>query len=106
MQAYRPWFTVCFFWAPLIVVLLLNPGRNASNIQHFSVPGLLLLALCGICEGFYVFVGCTQLQVFGFAFEDKPQTWWDCSMLCLALLSSGIFVYYAWLGLQLPWRWL
>ena len=106
MRAFRIRFTVWFFWAPLIVSLLLNPGRNAEHIHQFSVPKLLLLAISGICAAFYFVVGFTQFRIFSFAFTDKPQAWRDISLLLLALISGLIDIYFAWLGLQLPWHWL
>lgn len=48
MRKYKTWFALSFFWVPLIVALLLNPGRNGSYLSSFGSPQLVLLGFCGL----------------------------------------------------------
>jgi hypothetical protein len=98
MKALRPWFTACFFWLPLVIALLLNPGRNASNIHSFSSPALLALAACGLCMVFYSFVGFIQLKVFGFAYGSGSLAATRTALLVFALALGSIAIYSAWQG--------
>ena len=99
MKALRSWFTACFFWAPLLIALLLNPGRNASNIQHFSIAALRVLAACGASMLFYGFVGLIQLNVFSFAYAARPLAPSRMLMPLFALAVGFIGIYSAWHGL-------
>ncbi|PMQ05706.1 hypothetical protein DyAD56_07915 [Dyella sp. AD56] len=38
MRQYKTWFALTFFWAPLVVALLLNPGRNGSHLPSRRPP--------------------------------------------------------------------
>ncbi|KLD63934.1 hypothetical protein [Dyella japonica] len=53
MRQYKTWFAVSFFWAPLVVALLLNPGRNGSYLPSFGDTKLALLGFCGSLMAVY-----------------------------------------------------
>ena len=98
MKTLRPWFTACFFWAPLLIALLLNPGHNASNIQHFSFAALLMLAACGVSMLFYGFVGLIQLNALSFAYATRPFAPSHLFIPLFALALGSIGIYSAWQG--------
>ena len=98
MKTLRPWFTACFFWAPLLIALLLNPGHNASNIQHFSFAALLVLAACGVSMLFYGFIGLIQLNAFSFAYATRPFAPSRLFVPLFALALGSIGIYSAWQG--------
>jgi hypothetical protein len=91
----RPWFNVCFFWLPMAVTLLLNPGRNAINIPQFSILALLMLAVCGLALMFYSVVGLTQPRVMSSVFLQDPAKTRHMAQFFLSLLFGLIAIYYA-----------
>ncbi len=48
MRQYKLWFALSFFWSPLMVGLLLNPGSNGNHLPSFGSRQLALLGFCGL----------------------------------------------------------
>jgi hypothetical protein len=96
---FRTWVTVAFLWSPIILALLLNPGRNGNNIASFSLGSLLLLTLCGLMLSAYGLVGYFQPRVLSFVFTSAPMTTSRVFVMVFAFLLGAISVYQGCLGL-------
>ncbi len=95
MKNVRPWFNACFFWLPIAVTLLLNPGRNGINIPQFSVLALLTLAACGTSMMFHSVVAFIQPKGMSSAFSQDPAKTRHMMQFLLSFLFGVMAIYYA-----------
>ena len=99
MRAFRPWFSACFFWLPLVVGLLLNPGRNGSNVSQFSTSALIALAITSFCLVLYSITGFIQPRQLTFALSERTATPAHFGLLIFSLALGLMGVYSALQGL-------
>ena len=88
MKSFRLWVTASFLLAPLVISVLLNPGRNGSNIANFSQAKLFVLSVCGLSLLLYGLAGLVQPRQLAFAFSSSP----------LPSVRILVFVFAAGLG--------
>jgi hypothetical protein len=86
---------IVFFWLPILISLLLNPGRNGYNIDSFSQLKLWVLLFCGLI--FLVFMLLLTLQPKQLLEPDKQNVHlWDWLKYFIAAGFMAIFdIYYS-----------
>ena len=93
----RTTFIVGFVAAPLIVSLLLNPGKNGHNLPSFSSWELFLLGLCGLTSILSALICLFPNSYFHFAYKtqlpERPSHPYVVLPILL-LLGLGIFGAY------------
>lgn len=92
MRQYKTWFALSFFWAPLVVALFLNPGRNGSHLPSFGYAQLALLGFCGLLmvayflanvgEGRFQAVCCKRNEA---SWSTVGQAWFSLAIGLMAL---------------------
>ena len=96
MRQYKTWFALSFFWAPLIVELILNPGRNGSYLPSFGSAQLSLLGICGFLMIFYFLANVApgRFQALCCRPEEAPwstvaQAWFSLALGLMAVWWSA-----------------
>lgn len=99
MYKYKTWFAVSFFWIPLGVSVLLNPGRNGRNIAGFSNPMLGALAVCAVGLVLFAVANFLPARVRRFTCTNELGSWitfcyftFALILGLLGLISVGIHV--------------
>jgi hypothetical protein len=100
MKQYKRWFTVIFFAAPLAIAVILNPGRNGSNIHSFSAFALVVLAATGIAMVVYFLVNAIPTQGRRLVCTDNDATWAAVGYAWFSLVLGSTAIYEAIVGLS------
>jgi hypothetical protein len=102
MRQYKTWFALTFFWAPLVVALLLNPGRNGSHLPSFGSVQLALLGLCGLLMVVY-FLANVGVERFQAAFCKRDEASWSTVGQAWLALAVGLMAVW-WSATTLLYR--
>jgi hypothetical protein len=98
LKSIRTEFNVLFLGVPIVITMLLNPGRNGSNVYNFSTWELILFGLCGVLVVVYSFACLFPSKYFRFAYRDggpelpsHPKTLFT---ILLLLFLFGPYTFY------------
>lgn len=93
MRQYKTWFALSFFWVPLIVALLLNPGRNGSHLASLGSPQIALLGFCGLLMVFY-FLANVSAERFRVACCKRDEASWPTVGQAWFSLALGLLAVW------------
>ena len=99
MKQFKPWFIVTFLWLPLAFSLLLNPGRNGSNISSFNAAELSALGFFGLLMAVSFFINALPTSARSFACTSQDATGRTVGTAWFAFVLGLFSIYYAATGL-------
>ena len=99
MRQYKMWFALTFFWAPVVVALLLNPGRNGGHLPSFGSAQLVLLGLCGLLMAVYFLANVGPARFQALCCKADEALWSTVGQAWFSLALGLMAVWWAVTGL-------
>lgn len=95
MRQYKLSFALVFFWLPLAICALLNPGKNGGHVGTFSLQKLVLLGLSGLLLIGYFLANLWPGKLQSLACTRAEATWSTIGWAWLALVMGFLALWWS-----------